>query len=73
MILHDNRRTQLLGKVFSIQLEENYLKRMIGAALRDSQLRGDSQETSRKEVCNLCSVKVKGKVVPVLNKLSITP
>jgi hypothetical protein len=31
-ILHDNRRTQLLGKVFSIQLEKNYLKRMTIAA-----------------------------------------
>jgi hypothetical protein len=30
--LHDNRRTQLLGNVFSIQLEKNYLKRMTGAA-----------------------------------------
>jgi hypothetical protein len=30
--LHDNRRTQLLGKVFCIQLEKKYLKRMTGAA-----------------------------------------
>jgi hypothetical protein len=29
--LHDNRRTQLLEKMFSIQMQKNYPKRMIGA------------------------------------------
>jgi hypothetical protein len=47
--LRDDRRTQLLGKVFSVQLEKNCLKGVGCLSLQtDSQLRGDSQETNQK-------------------------